>query len=169
MRYAAPIITVVIILLCLVGLLLPAVQAAREAARRMQCGNNMKMHCLALQNYHDTFLLLPHGARNRTNNTEGGLKNSWGSSWIVAVLPFVECGNTFDKIYSQDIAAAVKRLPQPCHSWPTAPSVRFWKRLLSLSFESVAGDANIEQFGSALLQLCWHHGRRERTRSGRNY
>ena len=84
-----------------VAILLPAVQAAREAARRMQCGNNMKQLALGLQNYHDTFLYLPYGARTRTTASD---ETSWGSSWIVATLPFCEQMPIFDKIYGSDIA-----------------------------------------------------------------
>jgi prepilin-type processing-associated H-X9-DG protein len=106
MRKLTPIIVVCLILICAAALLFPAVQAAREAARRMQCGNNMKQMCLGLQNYHDTFLHLPYGARNRTNGKGDYIRNSWGSSWLLATRPFMECSNDYDKTYTADISAA---------------------------------------------------------------
>jgi prepilin-type processing-associated H-X9-DG protein len=84
-----------------VAVLLPAVQAAREAARRMQCGNNEKQLALGLQNYHDTFLSLPYGARTRTNLQD---ETGWGSSWLVATLPFCEQRPLFDQTQSTDVA-----------------------------------------------------------------
>jgi prepilin-type N-terminal cleavage/methylation domain-containing protein/prepilin-type processing-associated H-X9-DG protein len=95
-------LVVIAIIGVLVALLLPAVQAAREAARRMQCGNNVKQLSLGLQNYHDTFLYLPYGARTRhpVNSTTA----TYGSSWLVATLPFCEQRPLFDRIISLEIA-----------------------------------------------------------------
>jgi prepilin-type N-terminal cleavage/methylation domain-containing protein len=63
----------------LIALLLPAVQAAREAARRTQCTNNMKRLALALHNYHDTNFIFPPG-------WQGGNQASWG----MLLLPYCE-------------------------------------------------------------------------------
>jgi prepilin-type N-terminal cleavage/methylation domain-containing protein/prepilin-type processing-associated H-X9-DG protein len=94
-------LVVIAIIGVLVALLLPAVQAAREAARRMQCGNNVKQLCLGLQNYHDTFLYLPYGARVRTRPTAYN-SATYGASWLCATLPFCEQRPLFDKIAAAD-------------------------------------------------------------------
>ncbi len=75
-------LVVISILAILIALLLPAVQAAREAARRMQCGNNLKQIMLASHGYHDVNNCLPQGIQ---------FTFSWGSaSHHVALLPYLE-------------------------------------------------------------------------------
>jgi hypothetical protein len=76
----------------MVALLLPAVQAAREAARRMQSSNHIKQQLLALHNFHDTFGTLPPAY-----TTSGDGKPLL--SWRVAILPFVEQKALYDQFH----------------------------------------------------------------------
>lgn len=101
-------LVVIAIIGVLVALLLPAVQAAREAARRSQCSNNLKQLGLGLQNYHDTFQSLPYGVRDTTTaaTTVGAAPThrGWGPCWLVSILPFCEQKNLYDLIDNQERA-----------------------------------------------------------------
>lgn len=74
-------LVVIAIIGVLVGLLLPAVQSAREAARRISCTNNLKQVCLGFQNMHDTANALPA--------SDYGMAGSFGT-WQVGILPYIE-------------------------------------------------------------------------------
>jgi prepilin-type N-terminal cleavage/methylation domain-containing protein len=80
-------LVVIAIIGILVALLLPAVQAAREAARRIQCANNCKQIGLALHNYHDTFKSLPIAWWVDMTTAAPRLN---GHSWGIDILPFIE-------------------------------------------------------------------------------
>ena len=88
-------LVVIAIIGVLIALLLPAVQQAREAARRMQCSNNLKQLGIALHNYHDTFLSFPSGYID-IRDRPGHADNHGHWSWTALVLPFVELGNVHD-------------------------------------------------------------------------
>jgi prepilin-type N-terminal cleavage/methylation domain-containing protein len=82
-------LVVIAVIGILIALLLPAVQAAREAARRSSCSNHLKQIGLALQGYHDTYRSFPMGAA-------GG----WGHTWHAYALPFIEQQPLFNVIPS---------------------------------------------------------------------
>jgi len=93
-------LVVIAIIAVLIALLLPAVQQAREAARRSQCQNNLKQMGLAFHNFHDVKNQLPNGARDgKSTDALTACCNSAevrGWSWLYQILPYVEQKNVFD-------------------------------------------------------------------------
>ncbi|RCS48242.1 DUF1559 domain-containing protein [Bremerella cremea] len=87
-------LVVIAIIGVLIALLLPAVQQAREAARRMQCTNQMKQLGIAMHNYHDTFKKLPPG--NSEIEQLGQPRREWG--WAPRLLAFMEGSAIYDNI-----------------------------------------------------------------------
>ena len=113
-------LVVIAIIGTLVGLLLPAVQAARESARRSSCSNNMKQIALALQNHHDAKGCLPSG--QTTSGPTGGLR----AGWFVYLLPFVEYADVYAKINWSTIAffSSCSSSPVPVVWCPSDPNSR---------------------------------------------
>jgi prepilin-type N-terminal cleavage/methylation domain-containing protein/prepilin-type processing-associated H-X9-DG protein len=91
-------LVVIAIIGTLVGLLLPAVQAAREAARRSQCGNNLKQLGLALHGFADVHKCFPPGTYRGGNP---GM--NWPFSWIAGILPHIEATETYTKLGWQNL------------------------------------------------------------------
>lgn len=89
-------LVVIAIIGVLVALLLPAVQAAREASRRSSCSNNLKQIGVAVHNYHDAIGRMPPGWINSTRSNEA----EWG--WPTFLLPFMEQQPLFDRMRVND-------------------------------------------------------------------
>jgi prepilin-type N-terminal cleavage/methylation domain-containing protein/prepilin-type processing-associated H-X9-DG protein len=87
-------LVVIAIIGVLVALLLPAVQAAREAARRSQCQNNLKQISLASVIYHDSYKILPYSPSADNRNQA----NAQRRSWVIAILPFIEETAIYDRM-----------------------------------------------------------------------
>ncbi|MEW4561768.1 DUF1559 domain-containing protein [Bremerella sp. JC770] len=82
-------LVVIAIIGVLIALLLPAVQQAREAVRRMSCSNQLKQIGIAVHNYHDTYNMMP-----------AGHNPSARGAWAVHIFPFMELDNAYD-VYVQ--------------------------------------------------------------------
>jgi prepilin-type N-terminal cleavage/methylation domain-containing protein/prepilin-type processing-associated H-X9-DG protein len=106
-------LVVIAIIGVLVALLLPAVQAAREAARRAQCANNLKQIGLAFHNFQDTYGYLPQGGRDLhhqhppESHTSDPIpccrsRTRYGWNWSYWILPFLEQQNVFDLANDQE-------------------------------------------------------------------
>jgi len=95
-------LVVIAIIGILIALLLPAVQAAREAARRMSCTNNLKQLALSCHNYHDTFFALPAGKAGPQCGCGSALPHQHSHCWsaFLYVLPFAEQSQLYG-VYTQ--------------------------------------------------------------------
>ncbi|HZN37062.1 MAG TPA: DUF1559 domain-containing protein [Pirellulaceae bacterium] len=102
-------LVVIAIIGVLVALLLPAVQAAREAARRTQCLNHLKQIGIGLHNYHDTYRILPPAM----TFPQGELAESsdlMGANWVISMLPYYEQQNLYEAFnLRQPISSAANR------------------------------------------------------------
>ena len=90
-------LVVIAIIAVLIALLLPAVQSAREAARRVQCVNNLVQINVALQNYEAAHEVFPPGVVNPTGPI-ASTPTGYHLGWMVQVLPYLEQANTYRRI-----------------------------------------------------------------------
>jgi prepilin-type N-terminal cleavage/methylation domain-containing protein len=121
-------LVVIAIIALLMALLMPAVQGAREAARRVQCGNNLKQIGLALQGYHASAGRLPAGAFY--GSTESGNAEVVANSpmtWAAEILPRLERQNHYDefdftKVQSHAANGVAITTPVPTYVCPSDPA-----------------------------------------------
>jgi prepilin-type processing-associated H-X9-DG protein len=154
-------LVVIAIIGILVALLLPAVQAAREAARRSQCNNNLKQIGLALHNYHDTYKSLPPAWIPQAGMPGSGNGYAWG--WGTAILPFMEQASLPDQIQygkitihqaaSTPAIRTFMQLPLASYRCPsdTAPATNNWLTMASqrLTTSNYVGAHNSDHFFSS--------------------
>lgn len=102
-------LVVIAIIGVLVALLLPAVQAAREAARRIQCSNNMRQLCIGLQNYHDVKQAFPNGIAEPVNVSTPQFK--YAAAWTTYLLPYIEQQTSYDRILPDSGIPEIQNVP----------------------------------------------------------
>ncbi|NOY41215.1 MAG: DUF1559 domain-containing protein [Planctomycetes bacterium] len=122
-------LVVIAIIGVLVALLLPAIQAAREAARRTQCSNQLKQLALAFHNHHDTHGHLPSGGWGWMwlGYPDEGYGKEQSGGWMYNILPFIEQSNTHELgrgATGADRNAATKQRVQSPFEGMTCPSRR---------------------------------------------
>ncbi|WP_153558587.1 DUF1559 domain-containing protein [Roseimaritima sediminicola] len=114
-------LVVIAIIGVLVGLLLPAVQSAREAARRMKCQNNMKQLGLAMQNHMDVHGSFPpgyvcydeSGNRYKTGGWQHG-QNELGWHWLALLFPYMEQGAMWERVKECEQRRTNSHTQNPC-------------------------------------------------------
>ncbi len=119
-------LVVIAIIAVLVSMLLPAVQQAREAARRTQCKNNLKQIGVALHNYNTAIGVFPPGYVDRNGDPNSTPDNDQGPGWGWAafLLPYMDQGNVYDQIdFKQGVGlgpnAQLSQIAMTCFQCPS--------------------------------------------------
>ena len=146
-------LVVIAIIGVLVALLLPAVQAAREASRRSSCSNNLKQLALAVHNHHDTYGNFPSGGEN-PRFQQMNLGNWARLSYIVPLLPFIEQ----QPMYEQVLAHHANNVSSPWNinvsNGVNSPYIQRINTLLCPS------DSEIKAYPTNWIKPTSYHGNR---------
>jgi prepilin-type N-terminal cleavage/methylation domain-containing protein/prepilin-type processing-associated H-X9-DG protein len=136
-------LVVIAIIGVLVALLLPAVQAAREAARRIQCSNNLKQIGLALHGYHDSYRTFPAGGWIAAFGQPQTVNMNVG--WSAAILPWIEQKALYDGLnlslrYNTAENSTAAHVVVTGYLCPSEPRTTFWNRAPGDPFDSADAD-----------------------------
>jgi prepilin-type N-terminal cleavage/methylation domain-containing protein len=137
-------LVVIAVIGILIGLLMPAVQKAREAANRISCANNLKQISLAMHHYHLDFGKLPPRARLAGSSDAN---NGAGATWAVLILPYLEQDNLYNqwdlarRYYDQNDVA--RRTPVRIYFCPTRRSAGSSPEASTSGDQSILGDGSL--------------------------
>ncbi len=163
-------LVVIAIIGILVALLLPAVQSAREAARRVQCSNNLKQIGLAALNYEQTNGSLPAGSTTK----DGHILGPYTSTWSLLLLPYIEENALYDLWQSAENQRFPGRNNPGDRRRPSADRLLFSQYVRRLCLLSSVPVTSIRvccqsPMPALLLVGCVSHGRPVRTRPPRGF
>ena len=145
-------LVVVAIIGILVAILLPAVQAAREAGRRMQCQNNLKQIGLGFQGYHDSYRMFPWGGTNGPSDCCHADKREYWN-WTYHILPYMEQMPLFDEASDARVYATAI----PFYYCPTRRPVKVYQKT---SRGDYAGNSGSNTDGTAADGMLVESNRR---------
>ncbi|ODA28971.1 DUF1559 domain-containing protein [Planctopirus hydrillae] len=131
-------LVVIAIIAILIALLLPAVQQAREAARRTQCRSSLKQLGLAMHNYHDVFNSFPMGGNGADANAITD-QNQSGHVWMRAIMPYIDLAPVYNS-WDQNIQYAagnnvnILRVTYPVFLCPSDSASRTWNNVPNYNY-----------------------------------
>jgi prepilin-type N-terminal cleavage/methylation domain-containing protein/prepilin-type processing-associated H-X9-DG protein len=147
-------LVVIAIIAVLIALLLPAVQQAREAARRSQCKNNLKQIGLAFHNYHDITKALPDGGNDNTGKSSwpcgdccnANTRGEW--NWMYQILPQIEQAN----LYAVTSDTKIYQTPIGIYFCPSRRSPGLYGSTAKSDYAGNAGDTLSTNYNGAMIR-----------------
>ena len=147
-------LVVIAIIAVLIALLLPAVQQAREAARRSQCKNNLKQLGLAFHNYQETFKVFPDGGTDTGTGypcsacCNANNRGEW--NWMYQIMPQIEQTN----LYSLTSDTTIYQTPVPIYFCPSRRSPAVYGSSAKADYAGNAGDGQSAYNGAVIKRSC---------------